>query len=791
MAFGNTLQVKLGLNTTTFQRGLAGTKSAVAGWAKGVGGMLAGTLAVGALMNFRKKVHDFTMTLHDTEKRLNISSDAIQAFNFQLSQNGVSAEEGIKGLTKLSQVIGEARMNKGLLLDVTKNFGLELNKENGQAKTSGEVLEDLAEIIKNTDNATDKVAIATAAFGRAGAKLVPVLNAGKEGLEAFKQEARDAGLILDKETISAVAETDAQLEKLSIKTNVLGAKILPALYTAIDKVVGVVDLLRIGFESIIRPLQFIGKTVIEDTRQKFKLLVAEIDVLVAKFKLLSAKITFGATGDAEKLEKQLVKVQTRFDMVARNQLTMDEIFDGVTVDGRQFGDDMARISKEAKGITEDLFGVKKEISNLPPKAKELNAELSKTIEAEEAITVEAEKYLASKTSALDKLDRQKERLEALKKGGEEELEIVEQKHDIIDKTNALMESANLTHDEAKAIIVETLELEQAEKNLLDQINVNEQNRLQAIENNKNAMVGAKDIAQQKADEVERELKAQKEQAQVFADRRADLNAELAIQQARAQGNEDLADKLQHQRNTMADVKRIAEQLGITEKEALQIKAKQLQQERDIFAQKNPIKKIEEEINELAKTRVSMKMDKAERSRIGQAKRLVALEKDLKEAEQKGFTHLAERLKLKVEKIKDDFIPKEVKLEMGKHKDQADQELEIHKTTLEKLQKDLDAKAKAQQKAVDQRNKDLAEREKAELEVQKALAEKTKEVVKDMKDATEELATNGMKALEVGISKVKIPEVKPQVNLGDHFKGLATQSTMQSILSVLQGKFTNE
>ena len=62
MAFGNTLAVRLGLNTKAFQRGLAGAKSAVAGWAKGVGGMLAGTLAVGALLNFRKKVHDFSMT---------------------------------------------------------------------------------------------------------------------------------------------------------------------------------------------------------------------------------------------------------------------------------------------------------------------------------------------------------------------------------------------------------------------------------------------------------------------------------------------------------------------------------------------------------------------------------------------------------------------------------------------------------------------------------------------------------------------------------------------------------
>ena len=61
----------------------------------------------------------------------------------------------------------------------------------------------------------------------------------------------------------------------------------------------------------------------------------------------------------------------------------------------------------------------------------------------------------------------------------------------------------------------------------------------------------------------------------------------------------------------------------------------------------------------------------------------------------------------------------------------------------------------------------------------------------MADATEELAVNGMKALQKGIAKIKIPEVKNEVKLGDHFKDLADKYTLESILSVLKGKFTNE
>ena len=151
----------------------------------------------------------------------------------------------------------------------------------------------------------------------------------------------------------------------------------------------------------------------------------------------------------------------------------------------------------------------------------------------------------------------------------------------------------------------------------------------------------------------------------------------------------------------------------------------------------------------------MKMDREERERIGQAKRLLTLEEDLKEAEEKGFTNLAERLKLKVTKIKDEFIPDEVKLEMDKHKDQADQELEIHKNTLDQLRDDLDKKAKAEADAQKARIADQKEQDRKTREAQEALAKKTKEVLLDMADATEELAVNGMKALQKGIAKIKI------------------------------------
>ena len=166
--------------------------------------------------------------------------------------------------------------------------------------------------------------------------------------------------------------------------------------------------------GIIRPLQVLGSATIQKVSQGFKGLILDAKVLIAQFKVLSAKITLGATGDVEKLEKNLQKAQTRADMFARNKLTFDEIFDGTLIDGKTLNEDIAQLRKEAKSAGDSLFGLEKNMSKLPPKAKELNNELGDTLELESDINAEAERYLASK-ECVEKLDRQKERLEALKK----------------------------------------------------------------------------------------------------------------------------------------------------------------------------------------------------------------------------------------------------------------------------------------------------------------------------------------------------------------------------------------
>ena len=779
MGFSNSLQVKVGLNSTAFQRGLQTTKGAVSGWAKSVGGMMAATMGVASLIRFGKGVHTFGMQIHDTSNRLKIGTNELQSWSVALSQNGVSSEEGVKALTKLTQVIGEARMNKGLLLDVTKNFGLELDKENGQAKSNTEVLADLANLIQNTTNHTDKVAIATSAFGRAGAKLVPVLDQGSEGLDKYGEMAEKAGLLLDKASIGGMAEADAALERMSIKANVAGGKVLPFLYKAIEKGMDLFNMFAHAVKTIIHPLQFLGSTVIQTVQQKFKEIGVTVDVLVAKFNLAKARITFADGAEIDKLKQHLKRAQDSVDRFARNKLTMGEIFDGVTVDGKNFADDMKDLRKTGRNLTGELMGWNEPIKNAKSSQEGMTDEVLKTLDAEKALAEQAEKYLEKKDDALKALERQRERVEALQAGGEEALANLEARHTITDKTKALMESANLTRDEARHIIVKTIQLEEREQGLIEGI--------QDAEAKVNIEVGNKKAL------IEANIEAKKaEKAQIKANR-DELNLDLDILNARAQGNDDVADAMELQRDIGNDVKDIADKLGITEKEALGIVEKKLALERQVKEQKNPQVEAEAEITRLANQRITNKLTGEEKAKIRSAKQIVALEKGLKEAERKGLKHLADRLKLRMEKAKKKVIPEEVQVEMKKHKDIADKELGMHKDAIKKLGDNLDAKAKAEQAIIDQKNADDKARQ-AEIDKQaKEFATKTNEVVNDMHDAVKDMVTKNLGALTDGLSKVEIPEVKNEVKIPYELTkaGQETAGALTNIFNSLKGRFTNE
>lgn len=143
-----------------------------------------------------------------------LSTDLLQKFGFAAEQAGVSSDQAQVALRRFSRRLGEAQKGTGELLPALRRLGVETRNADGTFKSAEQVLFDFADGIANTDDASQRLALAFKAFDSEGAELVKTLEDGSDGLREFFNEAQAFGLVLDREAIQGVEDFNDALNKL-------------------------------------------------------------------------------------------------------------------------------------------------------------------------------------------------------------------------------------------------------------------------------------------------------------------------------------------------------------------------------------------------------------------------------------------------------------------------------------------------------------------------------------------------------------------------------------------------
>ena len=139
MAFSSHFKAMMSLNSASFEQGLTKAQGKVKKFNKDLSGMFTRFLGATALVAFGKNVLDSTAKLGDMSKRLGVSTDFLQKFNFAMEQNGVNSDQAQVGLQRFIRRIGTARESGGELKKTLDTMNISLNNANGTAK-SGEQL---------------------------------------------------------------------------------------------------------------------------------------------------------------------------------------------------------------------------------------------------------------------------------------------------------------------------------------------------------------------------------------------------------------------------------------------------------------------------------------------------------------------------------------------------------------------------------------------------------------------------------------------------------------------------
>ena len=197
-------------------------------------GML-GSLFVGlSVVGFVGKIKQAVDALDEVSKsaqKAGTSTENLSALNFAGDQSGV--KDMTKSLVALVDSLDQAKSGTGPAAEAFATLRI----DPAQFTDSSDALDAIAERFAVMPDGVDKTALAIDLFGKKiGPELIPLLNQGREGIQALKDEAAALGVVIGGDSARAAEQFNDNLDKLKTASNGLGISIANEILPGLNQV---------------------------------------------------------------------------------------------------------------------------------------------------------------------------------------------------------------------------------------------------------------------------------------------------------------------------------------------------------------------------------------------------------------------------------------------------------------------------------------------------------------------------------------------------------------------------
>ncbi len=196
-----------------------------AGMVAGIGG----ALSVGAIVSQVKAVVDLQDQFGKLAQQTGIGVQSLTELNYAAKLSDVSTEELSTGVTRLTSKMADVAQGSKEATAVFDSLGVKVKNNDGTLRSSEDVLKDIAQRFSEFEDGSTKTAYAVEIFGRAGAKLIPLLNSGRDGLAEMAEEARALGVVFDEKAAKAAEQFNDNLTRLGQAAQGLKIELLQGL----------------------------------------------------------------------------------------------------------------------------------------------------------------------------------------------------------------------------------------------------------------------------------------------------------------------------------------------------------------------------------------------------------------------------------------------------------------------------------------------------------------------------------------------------------------------------------
>jgi hypothetical protein len=249
---------------------------------KGALGALGVGLSAGAIGAWVKDAINAADETSKLAQKMGVTTKEVAGLQLAFEQSGSDAQQMQTSIARLSKEMANGNA-------AFERMGINVRDAQGNLRGTREVLGEVADKFQTYEDGAAKAALAQELFGKAGADLIPLLNAGAEGLEEMDRMAEQLGLTIDENTAASAERFNDTLDLIGKGTTGIGRQIAAQLLPTLEGLAGQFlktmtegDKLKniaAGIGSALKAMYVVGLTVVE----LFKTLGKSIGATAAAF----------------------------------------------------------------------------------------------------------------------------------------------------------------------------------------------------------------------------------------------------------------------------------------------------------------------------------------------------------------------------------------------------------------------------------------------------------------------------------------------------------------------------
>jgi phage-related minor tail protein len=232
----------------------------ISSFAKTAAGALAALYGATSIVGFVKSQIDLADATGKMAQKIGLSVEELSKLQYAAKLADVDAQQLQGGLVRLSKGMIEAANGTGQARNAFAAMGIVVKNTDGTIKSSGQVLNEVANKFAGYEDSATKTALAVQLFGRAGADLIPLLNAGADGIKEAGDELERFGAVISTNAAKNAELFNDNLTRLSTVGSAFGKSIANDIIPYLNQLasefliarangLGFMDMLQMGLRS--------------------------------------------------------------------------------------------------------------------------------------------------------------------------------------------------------------------------------------------------------------------------------------------------------------------------------------------------------------------------------------------------------------------------------------------------------------------------------------------------------------------------------------------------------------